>query len=128
MTLPDIHRELHLSGYSIKSRDPVKRLADCLAYESDQGRARHVDRGTYALGQLNPAARRRIDGIALDASRLIDSDRLVRRFGRELDAVASPRSRFVERSARLMHELGGTQRVRRVTRHSRRQRQRIANR
>ena len=37
MTLVEIHRELHLNGYAIASRDPVKRLADCLGYESDQG-------------------------------------------------------------------------------------------
>lgn len=65
MTLPDIHRELHLNGYAIKSRDPVKRLADCLSYESTQGRARHVDRGIYALGALSPAVRRRIGCIPL---------------------------------------------------------------
>jgi hypothetical protein len=33
MTLVEIHRELHLNGYAIASRHPVKRLADALAYE-----------------------------------------------------------------------------------------------
>jgi len=28
MTLVEIHRELHLNGYAIASRHPVKRLAD----------------------------------------------------------------------------------------------------
>jgi hypothetical protein len=61
MKLTEIHRELHLNGYAIASREPVKRLADCLGYESGKGRARRTDRGTYALGLLNPAERRRVD-------------------------------------------------------------------
>ena len=60
MKLVEIHRDLHLSGYSIKSRFPVKRLADALGYETDNGRARRVDRGTYTLGLLNPSDRRRM--------------------------------------------------------------------
>ena len=63
MKLVEIHRELHLSGYAIASRHPVKRLADALGYETRIGRARRIDRGVYAVGQLNPAdaspARRR---------------------------------------------------------------------
>ena len=54
MTLVEIHRELHLNGYAIASRHPVKRLADALAYETRKGRARRVDRGIYALDELNP--------------------------------------------------------------------------
>ena len=34
MTLVEIHRELHLNGYAIASRHPVKRLADALGYET----------------------------------------------------------------------------------------------
>ena len=54
MRLTEIHRELHLNGYAIVSRHPVKRLADSLGYETVKGRARRIDRGTYAVDQLNP--------------------------------------------------------------------------
>ncbi len=63
MTLVEIHRELHLNGYAIASRHPVKRLADCLGYEIVKGRARRVERAVYVLGELNPGARRRITKI-----------------------------------------------------------------
>ena len=65
MTLVEIHRELNLNGYAIKSRQPVKRLADCLGYEIVKGRARRVDRGVYVLGVLNPGEHRRIAGITV---------------------------------------------------------------
>ena len=65
MTLVEIHRELHLNGYAIASRQPVKRLADSLGYELRKGRARRVDRGVYALDRLNPGERRRIGRIAV---------------------------------------------------------------
>jgi hypothetical protein len=61
MTLVEIHREVHLSGYAIASRAPVQRLADCLGCENRKGRARRVDRGVYRIGVLNPAERRRIE-------------------------------------------------------------------
>jgi hypothetical protein len=67
MTLVEIHRELHLNGYAIESREPVKRLADCLGYESIKGRARRVDRGRYSLGQLNPGERRRMTSLPMAA-------------------------------------------------------------
>ena len=60
MTLVEIHRELHLNGYAIASRQPVKRLADALGYETCKGRARRIERGVYAIDQLNPGTRRRI--------------------------------------------------------------------
>jgi hypothetical protein len=69
MTLVEIHRELHLYGYAIASRHPVKRLADALRYEFVKGRARHLDRGVYALGELNPGTRRRIGRIELRTER-----------------------------------------------------------
>ena len=69
MTLVEIHRELHLNGYAIASRQPVKQLADSLRYENNKGRARRVDRGVYALDQLNPGERRRIGRIAVSAAR-----------------------------------------------------------
>ena len=49
-------------------------------------------------------------------------------FGGELDAVAAAGARFVERAARLVHELGRTERVRRVARDAGRQRERVADR
>jgi len=45
MTLVEVHRELHLNGYAIASRQPVKRLADALGYEVMKGRAVRVERG-----------------------------------------------------------------------------------
>ena len=63
MTLVEIHRELHLNGYAIASRHPVKQLANSLGYEDIKGRARRVERGVYALDQLNPGERRRIGHI-----------------------------------------------------------------
>ena len=60
MTLVEIHRELHLYGYAIAARTPVKRLADAMNYENTKGRARRVERGVYTLGILNPGERRRI--------------------------------------------------------------------
>jgi hypothetical protein len=65
MTLVEIHRELHLNGYAIASRQPVKRLADSLGYEIRKGRAKRVDRGVYTLDQLNPGEHRRIRRIAM---------------------------------------------------------------
>ncbi len=65
MTLVEIHRELHLNGYAIASRQPVKRLADSLGYEILKGRAKRVDRGVYTLDQLNPGEHRRIRRIVI---------------------------------------------------------------
>src|SRR5262245_51380102 len=65
MTLTEIHRQLHLSGYSISSRHPVKRLADALGYETILGRAKRVERGVYAVGELNPGTRRRLAKVSL---------------------------------------------------------------
>jgi hypothetical protein len=47
LTLTEIHRTLHLSGYRLSSEHPVKRLGDALAYEERKGRVRRVARGTY---------------------------------------------------------------------------------
>lgn len=59
MTLPEIHRALHLTGFRIAGDQVVKRLGDALRYEHEHGRARRVARGTYAIGELSPARRRR---------------------------------------------------------------------
>jgi hypothetical protein len=69
MTLVDIHRQLHLSGYVIASREPVKRLGNVLAYEVVKGRAQRVDRATYVIGRLNPGERRRLAKISVAANR-----------------------------------------------------------
>lgn len=65
LSLTEVHRALHLTGYRIAGPRPVKRLADALGYEHDHGRARRVSRGVYQVGELSPARRRR----AFDASR-----------------------------------------------------------
>ena len=49
LTLTEIHRSLHLSGYQLGSDNPVKQLGDALRYEELQGRVRRVERGTYSL-------------------------------------------------------------------------------
>jgi hypothetical protein len=69
MTLVEVHRELHLNGYTIASRQPVQRLADALGYETLKGRARRVDRGVYKLDCLNPGERRRIERIPTSPAR-----------------------------------------------------------
>lgn len=66
MTLVEIHREINLNGFAIKSRQPVKRLADCLGYEIVKGRARRVERGIYTLGVLNPGEYRRVERIPVE--------------------------------------------------------------
>lgn len=65
MRLVEIHRELHLNGYAIASRHPVKRLASALAYEIVKGRARRVERGIYVLDELSAGVRRRIKKIPI---------------------------------------------------------------
>jgi hypothetical protein len=62
LTLAEIHRALHLAGYRLTGTNPVKQLADALGYEERRGRVRRVARGTYELGQLSPARRRRAAG------------------------------------------------------------------
>ena len=57
MTLVELHRELHLNGYAIASRHPVKRLADALGYEHLKGRARRVERGVVHDRRAEPRAR-----------------------------------------------------------------------
>ncbi len=42
LTLPEIHRALHLTGFRIAGRHVVKQLADALGYEHHHGRARRV--------------------------------------------------------------------------------------
>jgi hypothetical protein len=69
MTLVEIHRELHLNGYAIASRNPVKQLANSLGYEDIKGRARRVERGVYKIDELNPGERRRLCQISVMPSR-----------------------------------------------------------
>ncbi len=69
MTLVEVHRELHLSGYAIASRHPVKRLANCLGYEVIKGRARRVERGNYTLGILSPGTLRRFSHLGAQPAR-----------------------------------------------------------
>ena len=64
MKLVEIHRALHLGGYAIVSKHPVKRLADALGYETRAGRAFRIDRGVYKLGILSPGDRRRVEKMA----------------------------------------------------------------
>ncbi len=63
MTLPEIHRALHLAGYTISGARIVKKLGDALAYECRQGRVHRTARGTYVIGELSPARRRRVVGM-----------------------------------------------------------------
>jgi hypothetical protein len=49
LTLTEIRRALHLSGYVLTSEQPVKQLGDALRYEERRGGVRRVERATYAL-------------------------------------------------------------------------------
>lgn len=63
MTLPEIHRALHLTGFRIAGPRSVKQLGDALGYEHSRGRAHRTARGTYVIGELSPARRRRALGL-----------------------------------------------------------------
>jgi hypothetical protein len=54
-TLPDLHSLLHVYGYRIGGRRPVKDLADAMAHEVNCGRAVRVSRGCYRGLQETPA-------------------------------------------------------------------------
>jgi hypothetical protein len=47
LTLTEIHRALHISGYRLTSDHAVKQLGDALRYEEQRGGVRRVARGTY---------------------------------------------------------------------------------
>lgn len=47
LALPELHALLHLYGYEIVARLPVKALADAMRYEVLEGRAERVQRGVY---------------------------------------------------------------------------------
>jgi hypothetical protein len=49
--LPDLHSLLHVYGYRIGGRRPVKDLADAMAHEVNCGRAVRVSRGCYRAHQ-----------------------------------------------------------------------------
>ncbi len=61
LPLPEIHRRLHLEGFRIEHRYPVKYLADALAHEHERGRAVRVRRGCYRIGTLDARSRRMTD-------------------------------------------------------------------
>ena len=56
MSLPEIHRALHLSGYRIAGQRAVKRLGDTLAYECTKG---HVVRVSREAPTRSASSRRR---------------------------------------------------------------------
>lgn len=47
LTLRELHRQIHLAGYELAHRHPVKALADAVRYETVKGRLRRVARGIY---------------------------------------------------------------------------------
>jgi hypothetical protein len=47
LALVELHTLIHVYGYEILSRTPVKTLADSLGYETLEGRAERVRRGVY---------------------------------------------------------------------------------
>ncbi|HEY7136153.1 MAG TPA: hypothetical protein VIB48_13900 [Acidimicrobiia bacterium] len=82
LTLPEIHRALHVAGYEVAGQRPVKDLADALGYEHDHGRARRVRRGVYEVGELTPYRRRRVFEMQREQlQRRDDSGHGVARFG-----------------------------------------------
>jgi len=58
LTLPEIHRAIHLDGHVLLATDPAKQLGDALGYEERRGVVRRVARGTYAISTLTPHRRR----------------------------------------------------------------------
>ena len=49
LSLPELHSLIHLYGYAIQNHHPGKALADAMALEVRQGRARRPRRGHYAI-------------------------------------------------------------------------------
>ena len=47
LALPELHALLHHHGFRVDHVNPVKALADALAYESEVGRAERLERGVY---------------------------------------------------------------------------------
>lgn len=47
LALPELHALIHLYGYELTARHPVKALADAMRYELLEGRAERVRRGVY---------------------------------------------------------------------------------
>lgn len=54
LPLPALHALLHRHGYEIEGDNQVKVLADAMAYEVDQGRARRPKRGVYEVADAAP--------------------------------------------------------------------------
>lgn len=56
LSLPELHAQLHHHGFKVDSLNPVKALADAMAYELRKGRLRRPERGVYApLGRTDGA-------------------------------------------------------------------------
>ena len=56
LALVELHTLIHVYGYEILSRIPVKTLADSLGYETLEGRAERVRRGVYRARGPAPRA------------------------------------------------------------------------
>lgn len=54
LALPDLHALLHRHGFEVDAVHPVKALADAMAYEVEQGRAKRRARGIYELVEGAP--------------------------------------------------------------------------
>lgn len=68
LPLSALHALLHRHGYEVAVPHPVKGLADALAYEVEQGRARRVRRGVYewnSTGEPGVSRRREAVGFPL---------------------------------------------------------------
>ncbi len=56
LALVELHTLIHVYGYEILSRTPIKTLADSLGYETIEGRAERVRRGVYRARGPAPRA------------------------------------------------------------------------
>ena len=54
LELREIHDLIHLMGYCVGGRNPVKALGDTLGHEHDNGRAVRVRRGVYRVAEPVP--------------------------------------------------------------------------
>lgn len=61
LALPELHALLHLYGYEIVARLPVKALADAMRYEVLEGRAERVQRGVYRTLVVDDGVPRDVD-------------------------------------------------------------------
>ena len=67
-SLPELHTLVHLYGYAVANKSPGKALADAMAMEVREGRARRPERGHYEVTRGVPTAAPAAVRSAVDAA------------------------------------------------------------